>query len=175
MTTDDYLATFETTRRRELLCGHVREPAAPRWGHQSVVTSLIAHLGAYVRRESVGKMCVAPIDVVLDREKHLVLQPDIIFVSNERLGIIRGQVWGAPDLTIEVCSKSSVRYDGRTKLRWYREYGVREYWLVRPTEHTIEVVSFAKPRTEIALPQLPFDSLATNAYWWASRCRLPRR
>ncbi len=146
MTTDDYLATYETMRRRELVRGRVREPAAPRYEHQSVVTGLTAELSVYVRREGLGRVCVSPIDVVLDQKKDLVLQPDIIFVSNERIGIIRGQIWGAPDLTIEVSSKSTLVYDSRIKLTWYRKYGVREYWLVNPRERTIEVVRFAKPR-----------------------------
>lgn len=146
MTTNDYLATYETMRRRELLAGRVREPAAPKWGHQAVVTGLIAELGAYVRREGLGKVCVSPIDVVLDREKNLVLQPDIVFVSNERLGIIQGQIWGAPDLAIEVFSRGSVRYDSKTKLQWYREYGVREYWLVSPFRSEIGVVRFGDSR-----------------------------
>lgn len=143
MTTVDYLAQIETMRRRELLHGVVREPPAPRWGHQTIVTGVTAHLSMYVRREGLGKVCVSPIDVILDAERALIVQPDVIFVSTARLGIIRGQVWGAPDLVVEVLSRGTRRYDRTAKLEWYAKYGVRECWLVDPQECRIEVVVFS--------------------------------
>ena len=143
MTTHDYLTMVETTRRRELVHGTVREPPAPIYGHQSVVTGLAVELSHHVRRRRLGRVCVSPIDVVLDEERALILQPDVIYVSNARLGIIRDQVWGAPDLVVEVFSKGTLTYDRTTKLDWYREYGVRECWMADPIRRNIEVVLFS--------------------------------
>ena len=50
-------------------------------------------------------------------------------------------VWGAPDLVLEVESRRTMRRDRTTKLKWYRQYGVRECWLVAPQTQTIVVVS----------------------------------
>jgi Uma2 family endonuclease len=138
----EYFQYPETTRRMELVWGVVREPPAPRWGHQAVVTHLTALLDRHVRATGVGRICVSPIDVVLDEEKALVVQPDIVFVSNERMPIVRSRVFGAPDLTIEVLSFGTAFRDRREKLAWYRDYGVREGWLVDPVRHTVEVVPF---------------------------------
>ncbi|HUL72231.1 MAG TPA: Uma2 family endonuclease [Vicinamibacterales bacterium] len=140
--TGDYLSMLETMRRRELVYGVVREPPAPLYGHQSIITKLTVRLDQHVRRKALGRVCVSPIDVVLDEEKALILQPDLIFVSNERLGIIRDQIWGAPDLVIEVASRGTMKYDRTTKLEWYRQYGVRECWIVNPTARRIDVVEF---------------------------------
>jgi Uma2 family endonuclease len=143
VTTEDYLTMVETMRRRELVYGMVREPPAPFYRHQSAVTGLTVELSRHVRRRGLGRVCVSPIDVVLDPERALILQPDVIFVSNARLRIIRDQIWGAPDLVVEVLSKGTHRYDRTRKVDWYREYGVREYWMADPVNRRIEVVAFS--------------------------------
>jgi Uma2 family endonuclease len=79
-------------------------------------------------------------DVVLDEEAGLVVQPDLMFVSAGRTSIIRNQIWGAPDLVVEVASPASEYRDRTVKLSWYRKYGVRECWLMHPNETRIDVV-----------------------------------
>ena len=138
-----YLDEPETLRRRELEYGMVREPPAPFYDHQAVVTNLVALLAPWVRARELGRLCVSPIDVVLDAHNALIVQPDAVFISTPRLGIIRHQIWGAPDLVIEVLSPGTMRRDRTRKLAWYRRYGVREYWLVDPARHTVDVVSLA--------------------------------
>jgi Uma2 family endonuclease len=50
----------------------------------------------------------------------------------------QGLVKGHPDLVVEIVSPSSQRYDRVTKLRWYAQLGVPEYWLVDPHARTVE-------------------------------------
>ena len=45
----------------------------------------------------------------------------VLFVSEARASIIRNQVWGAPDLVVEVLSDSNHLHDRGQKLRWYGE------------------------------------------------------
>lgn len=138
--TSDYLSGAEQLRRQELVWGWVREPPAPFYVHQSIITRTIVLLDQHVRSRGLGRVCVSPIDVVLDEQKALVLQPDVIFVSNENSAIVRDQIWGAPDLVIEVESLGTRRRDRTLKLRWYRQYGVREYWLIDPRGAVITVM-----------------------------------
>lgn len=140
LTVEQYFRGPETLRPMELVFGVVREPPAPRYGHQSVVTTTTYLLEQYVRSQGLGEVCVSPIDVVLDREQALVVQPDVIFVSTERLGIIHERVWGAPDLVVEVLSRRTARRDRTEKLGWYRQYGVRECWFVDPIHKSIGIV-----------------------------------
>jgi Uma2 family endonuclease len=135
-----YLAGPENLRRRELVWGVVREPPAPKYGHQSVVTRATVILDLHVRERQLGIVCVSPIDVVLDEKKALIVQPDVVFLSNERRSILRDQLWGAPDLVIEVTSRGTARYDRHTKMRWYREYGVRECWLLDIGQRLVTIV-----------------------------------
>lgn len=140
LTVKEYFTYPETMRPMELVYGIVREPPAPRYGHQSAVTRLGALMYAYVEQHALGKVCVSPIDVVLDEPAALVIQPDIVFVAADRLAIIRDRIWGAPDLVVEVLSPRTARRDRTTKLGWYRQYGVRECWLVDVTQRAIEVI-----------------------------------
>jgi len=147
MSVDRFLRGPETLQRRELLVDHVREPPAPFWTHQAIVTRLAVLLDAHVRPRNLGRVCVAPVDVVLDREPALVLQPDLLFVSHERMSIVRQQVWGTPDIVIEVLSTATERRDRTMKVRWYRKYGARECWLVHPRDRRVEVLTFDGGRT----------------------------
>lgn len=145
MTTDSYLNGPETLARRELVLGVLREPPAPFYGHQRIVTDLAFLLQQHTRTRGLGQVCVSPVDVVLDAPKALILQPDIVFVSRERLAIVRDQIWGAPDLVVEVLSPGTAVYDQRRKLRWFGEYGVRECWFVNPASRQIIVHVLAGP------------------------------
>jgi Uma2 family endonuclease len=142
LTVDAYFRLPETTQPMELVYGVVREPPAPFYEHQSVVTRLTALLERHVTRYQLGRVCVSPIDVIFDRDAALVLQPDLVFVSNERLPIIRDRIWGAPDLTVEVLSTGTARHDRTFKINCYRRYGVREAWLIDPQSRTVDVYQF---------------------------------
>jgi Uma2 family endonuclease len=142
----EYLRGRETMRRRELVYGMVREPPSPFYDHQRFLTNLTVLLTTHVRERALGDVCVAPIDVVLDRRRALIAQPDLVFVSTERLGIIDRQIWGAPYLVVEVLSPGTAKRDRTTKLGWYQKYGVRECWLVDPIDCSIEVIRL-KART----------------------------
>ena len=139
----DYLELPEQVRPQELVWGVVREPPAPKYGHQSVVGRVFFELETHVRACGLGVVCVAPLDVILDTRRGLVLQPDVLFVSRERTHLIRDQVWGPPDLVVEVVSRRTVIRDRTTKVSWYRRYGVRECWIVEPPSRTVIVINLA--------------------------------
>jgi Uma2 family endonuclease len=70
-----------------------------------------------------------------------------MFISHERRAIIRHHVWGAPDLVVEVLSARSAAHDRDEKLGWYRQYGVRECWLIDLVHEEIVVADFSEPGT----------------------------
>jgi len=143
VTTEQYLyETEETNRKRELRFSKVCEPPAPFFSHQELVLRVARLLCSHVEPRGLGKVAVAPVDVILDREQALVVQPDVLFVSTERLSIVRDQVWGAPDLVVEVLSSGTERRDRGEKLGWYQRYGVRECWLVELATERVVVVDF---------------------------------
>jgi Uma2 family endonuclease len=149
MTADEYLyETEETNRARELSYGMVREPPAPFFSHQSLVLQVAKVWSDHVTPRGLGRVAVAPVDVVLDRDRALIVQPDVLFIATARLSIIRNQVWGAPDLVAEVLSDGTRRHDRGDKLAWYRQYGVRECWLVDLYDDSVTVVDVTSATPE---------------------------
>jgi Uma2 family endonuclease len=79
----------------------------------------------HVERHRYGKVWPSPIDVILDPEQHLVVQPDLIVVSNAPLRLVTDRVRGAPDLVIEILSPRPRIGDLDERLEWFARYGVR--------------------------------------------------
>lgn len=83
---------------------------------------------------------MAPYDAILSQ--HDVVQPDLVFVSEERRHLItESNLQGAPDLAVEVVSPASRERDFGVKRKLYAQFGVREHWLVDPGENVVEVYS----------------------------------
>jgi len=98
MTIEEYFRTAEIVLPQELVYGIVRDAPAPTPGHQRAVARFLIALTDHVDRHRLGQVWLSPIDVILDPERHLVVQPDLIVLSNERLHIVSDRIRGAPDL-----------------------------------------------------------------------------
>lgn len=136
-TYEDYLK-IDDDNQYELIGGKLILVPAPRTFHQRVKGRLYVCIYDYIRKNNLGEVLDAPTDVLLsDIEKP---QPDILFISKERLDIITEMnVQGAPDLVVEILSPSTGKYDKVEKSKMYYKYGVKEYWIVDPDHKTIEV------------------------------------
>jgi Uma2 family endonuclease len=126
-------------KRYELIDGELYMAPAPGTRHQTISRDLGVLLWDFVRENRLGQVWFAPFDVILSDED--VVQPDVLFVSQQRQGIIseRG-CEGPPDLVVEVLSPSNQGRDRELKRKVYARYGVREFWLVDPTAGTIQVM-----------------------------------
>jgi Uma2 family endonuclease len=142
----EYLRTPETLLPQELVYGYVREAAAPTPKHQWAVGELFFHLRSHLARHRAGRVYMAPIDVILNEHDRLVVQPDLIVVTNERRHIVTDRVWGAPDIAIEVLSPTLRIGEAGERLDWFARHGVRECWLVNQPVQEIEIVTFAGGR-----------------------------
>lgn len=122
----------------ELINNRLVEEASPEIPHQYSSMSLATSLFAFVEERQLGLVLEAPMDVTLDDDN--VFQPDILFISNERLGIIRDgrKIKGAPDLVVEILSTNK-KYDQEEKKYIYELHDVREFWLVDVKKKQVEV------------------------------------
>ena len=138
-TVADYMNTPDD-QRCQLLDGELILAPSPTNKHQTVAGNFFAILRLFVNANRLGRVWIAPFDVALS--EHDVVQPDILFVSNQRAAIItEANIQGAPDLVVEVLSPGTAGHDRGYKLDLYSRHGVREYWLVDPDAETVEVLT----------------------------------
>ena len=138
LTYADYCLTPDD-ERYELLDGELIVAPAPNSAHQRVDAKLGWRLAQFVEQRGVGQVFFAPYDVVLSETD--VVQPDLLFISNEHAYIITSaNACGAPDLVVEILSPSTAERDRTFKRALYARYGVREYWLVDPDAQTVTVL-----------------------------------
>jgi Uma2 family endonuclease len=143
MTVAEYFRTPESLLPAELAFGVFRVADAPTPRHQSMVANLFRALDAHVRQRRLGRVWLAPLDVVLDEKQALIVQPDLLFISNERAWIVGDRVRGAPDLVIEVLSPHPRVGHTEERVAWFATYGVRECWLVHQERNEIAVLSLS--------------------------------
>lgn len=143
LTVNDYREMPEGPPYFQLIEGKLYMSPSPEFYHQSIAGNIYFLLREHLQRHPAGKAVIVPSDVQLDFVN--VHQPDVYFVSNERLGIIQKQgPVGAPDLVVEVLSRGTARLDRGPKLRVYARSGVRELWLVDKEKKQVAVYRFEK-------------------------------
>jgi Uma2 family endonuclease len=159
---EDYVLLPDDGRRHEILDGEHYATAAPYPIHQAVLGELHLWIGNFLRKNRLGRVFLAPVDVLLSR--HDIVQPDLLFISNERLTVLKEKnVQGAPDLVVEILSPSTRRIDEGLKLERYDLLDVREYWVVDPSGNVARVYrrSGARLRKEAELTAAAGDHLTT--------------
>ena len=139
LTYQDYLNTPHD-ERYELIDGELIMSPSPRKAHQQTHAKLGTRLYTFVERHNLGEVYFAPFDVVFSITD--VVQPDLLFVSRDRLYIItEDNIQGAPDLAIEILSPSTSARDKGYKRDLYAKHGVKEYWQVDTDAKRITVLS----------------------------------
>lgn len=135
----DYYA-INDEKRYEVMEGALMMVPAPNTSHQRISSEIEYLFVKFVKENNLGFVFDAPTDVVLSND--VVVQPDILFISNDRAGIIGEQaIMGAPDLVVEIISPSSSFNDSVRKKEIYQRFGVKEYWLVFPEEKAVEILT----------------------------------
>lgn len=136
--------------RCELLFGRLYVMSGPTLQHQATLQTIWLQLKR-IAQASGGRAYFAPLDVAL--ADHSVVQPDAIYVSPERFGVLRRRIEGAPDLLVEVLSPGTARRDRGEKLMLYAQTGIREYWILDHQVRQIEFLVNEAGRFVVALPE----------------------
>ncbi len=161
LTYEDYAKTPQG-ERWELIDGELIMAAAPNTEHQAIQSYTGVPLASFVDERGLGRVFFSPTDVVLSDTD--TVQPDLIFVSQEREHIItRANIQGAPDLVVEILSPSTARRDWNEKLNLYARHGVKEYWLISPEYRMIWVFVLGSATFEEAGRYGEDDTLASPA------------
>lgn len=139
----DYLL-WKFKERVELVKGKILAMSpAPSRKHQVVAGNLYFAMRNHFNAHAC-KLFFAPFDVRIPRvdqnnEQILtVVQPDLCVICDEAKLDERGCI-GAPDLIVEILSPGNSSRELKIKFDLYEESGVREYWVVNPSEETVLV------------------------------------
>lgn len=160
-TMEEYEALPEDTRV-EVFEGQIYDMASPSQTHQVILTELLVSIRNYLRQKN-GECHVfpAPFDVKLSSKPLTIVQPDLMIVCDKNK-LDGKRCNGAPDFIIEIVSPGSQTDDYIRKLYYYKNAGVREYWIVDPRRKTVTVNYFEGNMLNI---QYSFDStVKVNIY-----------
>ena len=163
LTTAEYLQTAESMRVQELIFGRLNVvEESPTARHQDLLLELAVLMRVFVGQNKLGTVHIAPLDVVLDPARALILQPDLFFVSKHRRDIITDRIWGAPDLVVEVMSPHPRIGDLQDRLRYFAHYGVRECWLIHQLDRSIEVLELDRLGVQSRKTFSGFERIRSN-------------
>lgn len=142
ITTLEQYEAFPEDTRAEIFDGQIYYMASPSQIHQSILLELSTLLNSYIKsRKGDCKVFPAPFDVKLADNPLTIVQPDIMIVCDkDKLDGKRCN--GAPDFIIEIVSPGNPSDDYIRKAYYYKNYGVREYWIVDPKRRTVTVNYF---------------------------------
>lgn len=139
LTEDDLLALPEEPYRHELVEGFLVRDPAPAPGHWRIQRRLLEPLIGFVEAGRLGE-AFAEVSFVLSKEPDTVRAPDVAFVSTQSLARLRDEMRlfpGAPDLAVEILSRSNRRQDIRSKVADYLAAGTRLVWVVDPARRRV--------------------------------------
>ena len=135
-----YKVTENMTERTELIDGEIVMLAQPTIQHQQIAGRLYGIADQFIRSSKGSCTALQAVDVQLTDEVSVV--PDVMVVCDPSK-MDEKRCYGAPDWVIEVTGTNREN-DFVRKLRLYRQYGVREYWIVDTEDRKVWVYPFGQ-------------------------------
>jgi Uma2 family endonuclease len=150
LTYEQYMAEGEIENRYDIVDGVRSFMPSSSWRHQRIADKITRLLLAYEEMSGVGLALSAPFDVLIRRDPLRTRQPDVLFVTQARLGTgggipESGPIDVAPELVVEIISDSESERTIGDKIADYVTIGVSEAWIVRPVQRTVEILSLTPP------------------------------
>jgi len=162
--------------RYEVIDGVLYMSTSPSLFHQWISSRVYKALERQLGETDVAFVFYAPAGVFMPGADPV--QPDLVVVRAEDRERLRDEHFhGVPALLVEILSPSNAAFDLRTKRAAYARAGVPEYWIVRPTERDLLVLSEpervsgeylhaarATPDGELVSPTLPFRAVVADFF-----------
>ena len=142
LTAEDLLRLHSRGFRGELINGVLRETVPAGKRHARLAIRIGGEFDRHVRRNRSGQVGGTDGGVFVSRNPDTVREPDIYFVSAERLPLddqSDGYLEAVPELVVEIVSPSDSEQDVREKIAMWLELGVSMALEVRPSARSIAV------------------------------------
>ena len=134
------LLEMDDDNRYEIIDGKLYLMSSPSVKHQVLAGAIYTQLFSILS----GKKCkpfIAPLEVAFSKSREAdkiynVVQPDVFVICSDGKEDI-AKTSKAPSFALEILSPSTRRKDKLEKLNLYQKYGVKEYWILDPTDMTV--------------------------------------
>lgn len=181
---EDWRTSADESTMSEWVDGEVIVFMPPKQAHFRLTIFLASLMFWLASTRNLGQVLHAPVEMRLPRSAR---EPDVMFLSKERLDLLDGlRVNGPADLVIEVISEDSVRRDRIAKFAEYQAAGVGEYWILDPREGRMAAEAWLLDETgryqplppdgqgriaSAAMPGFVFDPVWMSEEWLADPAR----
>jgi Uma2 family endonuclease len=142
LTADDLLRLHSQGVKGELIRGVLVETVTAGGEHGEIAITVAAELRAYIRPKQLGRVFGSDSGVWLENDPDLVREPDVWFISAEKLPLDtrnRGYYRVPPDLVVEIVSPTDTVREVYDKARMWLSHGVTLVWVVHPDTRTVDV------------------------------------
>lgn len=142
LTAEDLLRLHSQGVKGELIDGVLREKVSAGAEHSFIAIRLGGEFDRHARRHRLGRVGGTDGGVLISRNPDNVREPDVFFVSAERLRLdvrVQGYLEVVPELVVEIVSPSDSERDVREKIDMWLEHGVSIALEVRPASRSILV------------------------------------
>jgi Uma2 family endonuclease len=132
-----FYGEISETEKAEFINGEIIVHSPVKLQHSNASDNLFALLKTHVQRHRLGYVGHEKVLITLSRNDY---EPDICFFGLDKAQTFTPEQakFPAPDFVVEVLSDSTEAIDRGVKLEDYALHGVREYWIVDPSEGSVE-------------------------------------
>ena len=148
LTADDLLRLYSEGVRGELIRGVLHQTVGTGIEHGEIAMNFGAIFRNFVRPARLGRVVGTDAGIWLERNPDTVREPDIAFISAEKLPLdtrVRGYSEVVPDLVVEIISPSDRPVAVHDKAQMWLRFGVRLVLLVDPDARTVTVLPHDGP------------------------------
>jgi Uma2 family endonuclease len=171
LTADDLLRLDSQGVKGELIRGVLHETMSVGGRHGEIGGALISEIRPFVRSRRLGRVGGTDAGVLLERNPDTVREPDVLFISAEKLPLdveVTGYYEVVPDLVAEVRSPSDTLTEFNAKIVMWLDFGVRLVLAIFPATRTVTVHQPDRPPTNLTYD----DTLDGGDVLPGFRCRL---
>ena len=139
---------IEENRKMEFINGEIYFHSPVKLKHNESNGNIYKLLDIFVIENDLGLVGIEKLLISLTRNDY---EPDVCFWKQSRAkDFTEDQMqFPAPDLVVEVLSKSTANNDRTVKYDDYEAHGVKEYWIIDPSKETIEQYILSHKKYEL--------------------------
>ena len=142
ITADELLQLYSRGVRGELIRGELCETMPTGGRHGETVVNIVFFLRSFIFPRRLGRLAASDSGVLLERDPDTVREPDIAYISAERLPLdveVTGYYEVVPDLVVEVVSPGDSAREVMDKALMWLSFGARMVWAVNPQSRSVDI------------------------------------